>query len=64
MIRSSHPRKGITRVKRSPHVEPHQPARDLARGQGQGRTVAERWIDGEQGGELRFEAAEVDLFGA
>jgi len=49
---------------RSPHAEPHGPARDLARGQGQGRTVEERWINGEQGGELRFEAAEEFFFGA
>ena len=27
-------------------------------------TVAERWINGEQGGELRFEAAEEVVFGA
>ena len=54
----------LTRVKRSPHAEPHQPARDLARGQGQGGTVAEQWINGEQGGELRFEAAEEVLLGA
>jgi len=54
----------FTRVKRSPHAEPHQPVRDLARDRGQGRTVAERWINGEQGGELRFEAAEEVLLGA